>query len=73
MRNYKNYTRYPVKSKWTVFVLISVVVALLLLFLLEALGMFDEPMWQPDRVYPMANAQIGWNQTWHPGSWSDAR
>ena len=26
---------------------------------------------KPDAVYPMANAQISWNQTWYKGAWGE--
>lgn len=29
--------------------------------------------WQPDRVYPMANTNISWEQTFHSGGWTEAR
>lgn len=29
----------------------------------------DAQKWKPAEVYPMANAQISWEQTFHPGAW----
>ena len=26
---------------------------------------------KPDRVFPMANAHIGWEQSWHRGAWNE--
>lgn len=28
--------------------------------------------WKPAAVYPMANAHISWEQTFHPGGWENA-
>ena len=28
--------------------------------------------WKPAEVYPMANAHISWEQTFHPGGWENA-
>ena len=29
----------------------------------------DAQKWKPAEVYPMANAHISWEQTFHPGAW----
>lgn len=29
----------------------------------------DAQKWKPAAVYPMANAHISWEQTFHPGAW----
>ena len=31
----------------------------------------SEQGWQPDVVYPMANAHISWEQTYHGGAWNE--
>lgn len=29
--------------------------------------------WEPTTVYPMANANVSWQQTHYSGAWSDGR
>ena len=31
-----------------------------------------EPVMEPDRTYPMANARISWLQTFYGGAWDSA-
>lgn len=31
-----------------------------------------EPVLEPDRTYPMANARISWLQTYYGGAWNSA-
>ena len=52
--------------------MIIVRVALLVVFTVEVVKLFYPPItWEPTEVYPMANANITWEQTYHAGSWSD--
>lgn len=48
-------------------VMAAVAVALLVLFVMEICGALDPVIWKPSAEYPMANANIGWQQSFHPG------
>ena len=67
MRNYRNYNRYDRESKVFAAVMIIIVAAMIALGVLTLMGMFDEPMWKPDKVYPLANANISWMQSFYGG------
>ena len=47
--------------------MIIIVAAMIALGVLTLMGMFDEPLWKPDKVYPLANANISWMQSFHGG------
>ena len=72
MRNYKHYNRFEKESKGFCIVALIVMILLICLCVLQLLGMFDEPLWQPNVSYPMVNTNVSWMQTPHFGSWSDA-
>ena len=53
-------------------ILAVVLIALVVMFTIEAVALlFEQNTWEPTEVYPMANAHITWEQTYHAGSWSD--
>ena len=68
MRNYKHYNRYEKESKGFTIVAVIVLFALIALFVLEAMGMFEEPLWKPDVEYPIVNTHVSWLQTWYGGA-----
>ena len=49
-------------------------IAILAVFVVWAVltlcGVFETPTWEPDVSYPMANANVSWDQTFY--GWSDA-
>ena len=45
----------------------AVAIALLVLFVMELCGALDPLVWKPVAEYPIANANIGWQQSFHPG------
>ena len=52
--------------------MIIVLVALLVVFTVEVVKLFYPPItWEPTEVYPMANANITWEQTYHAGAWNE--
>lgn len=61
------YTRYEKQSKVFASVMVAIVAVMIILGVLLACGMFDEPMWKPVAEYPMANANISWMQSFHGG------
>lgn len=68
MRNYKHYTRYDRESKAFTVVAVIVLLGLIAFFALTMAGMFDEPLWKPDGSYPIVNANVSWQQTFHGGA-----
>lgn len=68
MRNYKHYNRYQKESKVFAAVVAFVFLALVALFVMTLLGIFDEPLWKPDIEFPMVNTHVSWMQTWHGGA-----
>lgn len=68
MRNYKHYNRYEKESKGFLIVSLIVVLVLIIMLALEMLGMFEEPLWKPDREYPIVNTHVSWLQTWYGGA-----
>ena len=50
-------------------ILCIVLVAVVTLSILDFCGVFDKPL-EPDVTYPMANANVSWDQTFY--GWSDA-
>lgn len=51
-------------------VMAAVAVALLVLFVMELCGALDPVIWKPSAEYPMANANIGWQQSFYPGGFT---
>lgn len=65
MNSTKNYSTSQMKNR------VPMVIALLILAGMIALNVAaPEPVLEPDSVYPMANSQISWEQTYHAGAWS---
>lgn len=71
MKNhYKNYSTIDHERKVFAGVMIVIVVLLLALFILEACGVFDAYIWKPVEEFPIANANISWEQTFYPGGFT---
>lgn len=51
-------------------VMTVVLAALMILFVLEICGALDPVVWKPAAEYPIANANIGWQQSFHPGGFT---
>ena len=51
-------------------VMTVVLTALMILFVLEICWALDPVVWKPAAEYPMANANIGWQQSFHPGGFT---
>ena len=53
---------------------IPAALAVLLLAGMVALNLcVPEPVTEPDAEYPIANAYVTWEQTFHSGAWSDGQ
>ena len=66
--NHKYYIKKETKGQVLCIVLLIIAVAIGLAWsALEARN--DPPAWEPTETYPMANTNISWNQTFHPGAW----
>ena len=65
MRNrQKDYITKNIKKR------VPMILALMLLAGMVALNVFvKEPELEPDGVFPMANAKVNWEDTYHPGPW----
>lgn len=70
MKSYKKYNTYEKERKVFALVMLIILLALIVLAVLTACGAFDQAVWKPDVSYPMANAKISWEQTYHPGAWA---
>lgn len=56
------------KSKLVALVMALVLVSIMVIGVLDVCGVFDEPeesTWRPTVIYPMANANIVWQQTYY--------
>ena len=69
------YNTKPTKTQIARAILLLIVALMIvggIAFMLEdAAAQMDR--WEPDRVYPMANTNISWDQTFHAGGWTEAR
>ena len=63
----KKYSTIEKERKVFAAVMLAIMVILVTWFVLEACGVFAGPTAKPDRVYPMANAHISWEQSFHAG------
>lgn len=67
-KNQKHYIRKETRGSIVFILMILAAIMIGLVWnVLEA-----EPVQTPDKVYPMANAHISWEQTFKPGGWNDA-
>lgn len=71
MKNHRKYSTAERERKVFAVVMIAIMVILVTWFVLEACGVFAGPTAKPDRVYPMANAHISWEQSFHAGGWGN--
>ena len=74
MKKQKN--AYDFKRESRIFALVMLIILLLIMAagVMELCGVFhrpEKPEWQPTVIYPMANTNISWEQTFHPGGWSN--
>ena len=59
-------------QKFLAIIMILSLLALLVVFTVEVVKLFYPPItWEPTEVYPMANANITWEQTYSAGSWGE--
>ena len=64
------------KKESRIFALVMLIVVLLIMTagILDICGVFkktEEQEWKPTEIYPMANAHISWEQSFHPGVWGN--
>ena len=62
---------YDFHKDCKVFAFVMAIILLLIMTagILDICGVFDrpeEPAWKPTVIYPMANAHVSWNQSFHP-------
>ena len=59
-------------NKLIAIIMMIIVLGLLVVFTVEVVKLFYPPVtWEATEVYPMANAHITWDQTYHSGAWSE--
>ena len=67
---------YDFNKECKIFALVMVIILILIMTagILDICGVFkktEEQEWQPTEIYPMANANISWEQSFHPGGWGN--
>jgi hypothetical protein len=63
---HRDYTTNNLKKR------IPMILAIMLLAVMVALNVcVKEPELEPDGVFPMANAKVGWLQSYHNGGWTE--
>ena len=67
MKSYRKYNTFEKERKVFAALMAFVIIIIISWGILEACGVFDGPVWKPCGEYPMANANISWEQTFHPG------
>lgn len=67
MKNHRKYSTAEKERKVFAAVMLAIMVILVTWFVLEACGVIAGPTAEPDGVYPMANAHISWEQSFHAG------
>ena len=71
MNNHRNYTTKK-NTRATVRAVLLLVLAVILAAVVSVLvEKWDRRPMEPDAVFPMANANVGWNQTFYAGGWSE--
>ena len=59
-------------QKFLAIIMILSLLALLVVFTVEVVKLCFPPVqWEATEVYPMANANITWEQTYHAGAWNE--
>ena len=71
MKSYRKYTTYEKERKVFAAIMLLILVIILAWGVFEVVAMNNQaPAWPGEvKEYPMANAQISWVQTHHPGPW----
>lgn len=70
MKSYKHYTTAEKERKVFAAVMLALLVIIVIWGVLEACGIMQKVDWPATVEYPMANANVSWEQTFHPGAWS---
>lgn len=67
MKSYRKYNTKEDEKKVFTVVWVIILLALIVLCVLTITGVFDKAIWEPDISFPIANANISWEQTFHQG------
>ena len=69
----KKKSAYDFQKESKIFAVVMLIILVLIMTagVLSVCGVFDSniPEWRPDGIYPMANANISWEQSFHSGPW----
>ena len=66
-----HYIKEQKKNKPLVLFLVILFLTIVVWGLLELTGVIGGKETEPDSVHPMVNTQVGWSQTYYPGSWAE--
>ena len=59
------------ETKGQIIFVIMIVLAIVIGLVWNALEDNSAPKWEPVGSYPIANAHISWEQTFHGGAWNE--
>ena len=59
------------EGKGQIIFIVVLLIAIAIGLIWTVLEGMPEYRWEPDVSYPMANANISWEQTYHSGAWSE--
>ena len=73
MKSYRKYTTYEKERKVFATIMLLILVIILAWGVFEVVTMNNQvPAWPGEvKEYPMANAQVSWEQCFRPGSWNE--
>ncbi len=69
MKSQNKYIRKETKGQ--IIFIVLIILAVLIGLLWNALEREPEYNWEPATSFPIANAQISWEQTFHGGAWNE--
>ena len=69
-KNQKHYIKKETRGQ--MIFIITILLAIIIGIAWAVVENMDEGQtWKPAAEYPMANARISWEQTFHPGAWTE--
>ena len=71
MNNHSKYITKKNNRAMARAILLFLVGAIVIIILSVLVDNYERRPVEPDVTYPMANANIGWNQTFYAGGWSE--
>ena len=59
------------ETKGQIIFIVMIILAIAIGLLWNALEDSNAQKWEPEEAYPMVNAHINWEQTYHGGAWNE--